>query len=56
MEHENLEKQNRTEAPRFLTFPSAKDGELRDGKPILNKYSSTLTREHDFPGAQVCRL
>lgn len=41
------------EAPRFLNFPHLPDDAERDGKPALNKYSTTLTREHDFPGAQA---
>jgi hypothetical protein len=36
------------EEPRFLSFPH-----LPDNEPALNKYSNTITREHDFPGAQV---
>lgn len=56
MDFANLEKQNEPEAPRFLDFPCAPDGATRDGMPILNKYSSTLTKDHDFPGAQVSLL
>lgn len=41
------------EEPRFLNFAHVPDNATRDGKPVLNKYSTTLTREHDFPGAQV---
>ena len=33
--------------PQFLHFPNSKPGSG------LNKYSSTLTREHDFPAAQA---
>ena len=44
------------EASRFLSFPHLPDDAKRDGKPVLNKYSTTLTREHDFPGAQVLDL
>jgi len=53
MDPSNLEKQRQPEEPRFLSFPHLPDDATRDGKPILNKYSSTITREHDFPGAQV---
>ena len=53
MDPSNLEKQNQPEEPRFLDFPSLPDDATRDGKPILNKYSSTVTNGHDFPGAQV---
>jgi dihydroxy-acid dehydratase len=42
------------EEPRFLNFPHLPDGATRDGQPVLNKYSTTITKDHDFPGAQVC--
>lgn len=41
------------EVPRYIQFPSIEPGTLRDGKPVLNRWSSTLTKDHDFPGAQV---
>ncbi|KAI6954200.1 hypothetical protein KC321_g16494, partial [Hortaea werneckii] len=47
MDPDNLEKQNRPESPRYLTFQNSKPGSG------LNKFSSTLTREHDFPAAQA---
>jgi dihydroxy-acid dehydratase len=47
MDPSNLEKQRIPEEPRFLDFPNSKPGSG------LNKYSSTLTREHDFPAAQA---
>ena len=54
MDLENLQKQHELEEPRFLTFPRLPDdATTSDGKRILNKYSSTITRYHDFPGAQV---
>jgi len=56
MDPSNLQKQREPEEPRFLSFPHLPDDAIRDGKLILNKYSSTITREHDFPGAQVRRL
>lgn len=42
------------EAPSYISFPCIPHGTLRDGKPILNRWSVTLTKDHDFPGAQVC--
>jgi hypothetical protein len=39
--------------PRFLSFPHLADDATRDGQPVLNKYSTTITKGHDFPGAQV---
>lgn len=53
MDPSNKEKERMPEVPRFLDFPCVPDGTARDGKPVLNKYSSTITRAHDFPGAQV---
>jgi len=42
------------EEPRYLNFPHLPDDATRDGQPVLNKYSTTITNDHDFPGAQVC--
>ncbi|MCJ1398619.1 hypothetical protein MMC11_001819 [Xylographa trunciseda] len=53
MDSSNPEKQSPLEEPRFLEFPHLPDDATRDGKPLLNKYSSTITRGHDFPGAQA---
>lgn len=53
MDPSNKEKEHIPEVPRFLDFPCLPDGTIRDGKLVLNKYSSTVTRGHDFPGAQV---
>lgn len=53
MESANLKKQHQAEEARYLSFKHLPDGTMRDGKPALNKFSSTLTNEHDFPGAQV---
>ncbi|KAH9828071.1 Dehydratase family [Teratosphaeria destructans] len=49
MDPEHLDKQfGRTpEEPRYLSFPNSKPGSG------LNRFSSTLTREHDYPGAQA---
>lgn len=57
MDPSNLKKQEEPEEPRFLDFPHLPDDATTpDGKPRLNKYSATLTKEHDFPGAQVDQL
>lgn len=54
MDPQNLENQHQPEEPRFLSFPHLPDdATLDNGKPALNKYSSTLTAGHNFPGAQV---
>jgi len=53
MDPRNLEKQSEPEEPRYLDFPHIEHGTTRDGQPILNKYSSTLTKGHDFPGAKA---
>ncbi|OBT50172.1 dihydroxy-acid dehydratase [Pseudogymnoascus sp. 24MN13] len=41
------------EEPRYIEFPSIPHGTLRDGKLVLNRWSATLTKDHDFPGAQA---
>lgn len=53
MNPSNLENQTERGEPKYLDFKHAPDGAMRDGKPLLNRYSTILTREHDFPGAQV---
>jgi len=42
------------EVPRYIQLPAIEPGTLRDdGSLVLNRWSSTLTKDHDFPGAQV---
>ncbi|PVH89759.1 dihydroxy-acid dehydratase-like protein [Cadophora sp. DSE1049] len=41
------------EKPRYINFPSLEPGTVIDGKLALNRWSHTITREHDFPGAQA---
>ncbi len=41
------------EEPRYIEFPSIPHGTLRDGKLVLNRWSATITKDHDFPGAQA---
>lgn len=53
MDPSNEEKAHQPVEPRYLDFPHLPDDATRDGKPALNKYSSTITKDHDFPGAQV---
>ena len=54
MDPTNPKKQVSVEEPRLLDFPHLPDdARTADGKPRLNKYSSTITKDHDFPGAQV---
>jgi hypothetical protein len=53
MDPRNAEQENQPEEPRFLNFKHQPAGTQRDGKPVLNRWSSTLTNGHDFPGAQV---
>jgi len=44
------------EEPRYIQFHHLEhDAVNEDGTPKLNKFSSTLTNNHDFPGAQVGR-
>ena len=57
MDPRNLEKQREPEEPRFLSFPHLPEGtKTEDGTPVLNRWSSTLTTGHNFPGAQVSRF
>lgn len=44
---------NGLEQPRYINFPSIEHGTMRDGAPALNRWSATITKGHDFPGAQV---
>lgn len=53
MDSSNLEKQQLPEEPRFLEFKHIPEDATKDGQPILNRYSSTLTHSHDAPGAKV---
>ncbi|RVX74978.1 hypothetical protein B0A52_01255 [Exophiala mesophila] len=39
--------------PRYLEFVRSSSPTGFDGKPKLNRYSTHLTRGHDFPGAQA---
>ena len=53
MESHNVQKQWEPEEPRYLEFPHLPVGATREGKPALNRFSSTLTKDHDYPAAQV---
>lgn len=53
MDPSNQDKQQEVEGPRFLNFPHLPNGVIQDGMLRLNRYSSTITKDHDFPGAQV---
>jgi dihydroxy-acid dehydratase len=44
---------NIPEKPRYIDFPCLRPGSRVDGKQALNRWSSTITRGHDFPGAQA---
>lgn len=39
--------------PRYLEFVRSSETHNENGEPMLNRYSTMLTREHDFPGAQA---
>ena len=54
MDPSNPPKEVQPEEPRFLDFPHL-SGHLSHshGKLLLNRYSSTITKDHAFPGAQV---
>lgn len=54
MDPSDLQKQREPEEPRYVSFPHLPDdAKHSDGTPVLNKYSSTVTRGHDFPGAKA---
>ncbi|KAI4289105.1 MAG: hypothetical protein L6R35_001635 [Caloplaca aegaea] len=53
MDPANPRKQDEPEEPRFLDFPHLPDDASHNGQPLLNKYSSTITKGHAFPGAQA---
>jgi dihydroxy-acid dehydratase len=39
--------------PRYIDFPALEHGTIIEGKLALNRWSSRITKGHDFPGAQV---
>ena len=47
------EKKGGFQERRYLEFVRSSETTGIDGRPMLNKYSTHLTREHDFPGAQA---
>lgn len=54
MDPTNIAKQSEPASEhRYLNFKHLPEGTTRDGKLALNRYSSTLTNGHDFPGAQA---
>ncbi|PBP27423.1 putative dihydroxy-acid dehydratase [Diplocarpon rosae] len=50
---EQLSNGSGPEQPMYINFPHLEHGTMINGKQALNKWSSTITREHDFPGAQA---
>ncbi|CZS95810.1 probable dihydroxy-acid dehydratase [Rhynchosporium agropyri] len=50
MEHGNV---HAPEKPQYIDFPQLEPGTIIDGQQALNRWSHTITREHDFPGAQA---
>lgn len=39
---------------KYIDFPALPDGaKHEDGSPALNRYSTTITKGHDFPAAKV---
>ncbi|KAJ5278955.1 dihydroxy-acid dehydratase [Penicillium angulare] len=40
--------------PKYISFPHLPAGSKHpDGSPVLNRWSSTITKGHDFPGAKA---
>ncbi|OAL38771.1 dihydroxy-acid dehydratase [Fonsecaea nubica] len=48
-----MDKTGGFQEPRYLDFVRSSEPTGVDGKPMLNRYSTHLTRQHDFPGAQA---
>jgi dihydroxy-acid dehydratase len=43
------------EEAKYIDYSPAPQGSKHeDGTPVLNRYSTVLTRGHDSPAAQVC--
>ena len=43
-------------AQQYISVPAVPRGtKHEDGTLVLNRFSTIVTRGHDFPGAQVCR-
>jgi dihydroxy-acid dehydratase len=53
---ESFNHTNGPQAPTFINFPCLEHGTIREGSQVLNRWSSTITKGHDFPGAQVRRI
>lgn len=45
------------EEDKYIDFAPVPHGaKHEDGTPVLNRYSTFITKGHDFPGAQVVYL
>ncbi|RLL96657.1 hypothetical protein CFD26_100581 [Aspergillus turcosus] len=54
MDSSNSMSSNTQGEAKYISFPSLPDGSKHeDGTPALNRYSSYITRGHDFPGARA---
>ncbi|KAI9698271.1 MAG: hypothetical protein M1820_007541 [Bogoriella megaspora] len=53
MEYHDLDQQWHPEEPRYVEFPNLPFGTTQNGQPVLNRFSSTLTKDHDYPAAQA---
>ncbi|RHZ55291.1 hypothetical protein CDV55_101929 [Aspergillus turcosus] len=54
MDSSNSMSSNAQGEAKYISFPSLPDGSKHeDGTPALNRYSSYITRGHDFPGARA---
>ena len=53
MDPGNLEKETIAGESRFLEFKHLPEGSVKNGHPMLNRYSSILTVGHEAPGAKV---
>ena len=53
MDLSNHDEPSKPEEPLYLNFPHLVGPASKNGKPVLNRYSHFMTRDHDFPGAQA---
>ena len=48
-----LESKGGFQERRYLEYVRSEETHNENGEPMLNRYSTMLTRKHDFPGAQA---
>ncbi|KAH8646321.1 dihydroxy-acid dehydratase [Xylariales sp. PMI_506] len=48
-----VENRDKRDIGDYVQFPHKASNAVRDGKPVLNRYSSHITHEHDYPPAKA---